>query len=57
MKQSILLTASLFSLFLGSAMAEADDVTINITEPVTDYTAVKSGETTSGKLTVNVNGS
>ena len=39
------------------ANAQADDLTVNISEPTFDYTAVKAGETVAGKLTVNVNGS
>ena len=57
MKKSLLYTVSLISVFAGTVMAQNGDVIVNITEPVSDYNVVQPGETTSGKITVNVNGS
>lgn len=48
---------STLSLFACAAMAQSADVNVNISEPVFDYTAVNAGETTSGKISVSVNGS
>ncbi len=50
--------ATMLSTFLAlAATAEAGNITAYITEPVSDYTVVKPGESTGGTLTVNVNGS
>ena len=57
MKKSLLYTVSLISVFAGTVMAQNGDVIVNITEPVSDYNVVQPGERTSGKITVNVNGS